>query len=186
MESDAPATRDAIEALGMLAEDDRLRVVSALVLGAGTAEAVGTVTGLGSRAVLKALSRLETGRLVVRAEGKWSVQTDRLRELVRSATPMVSSGGEGVDDPSAAAVLRAFIRDGRLTSIPAAHAKRLVVLDHIVRVFDPGVRYPEREVNALLRAFHHDCAALRRYLVDEGFLDRADRWYWRIGGTVEV
>ena len=42
-----------------------------------------------------------------------------------------------------------------------------VVLDHLVRVFEPGVRYPEREVNALLAVWHPDTAALRRYLVDD-------------------
>ncbi|WP_222710317.1 DUF2087 domain-containing protein [Quadrisphaera setariae] len=84
-------------------------------------------------------------------------------------------------------VLRAFLdADGRLTSIPVKRAKRLVVLDLIARVFEPGERYPELEVNALLRAFHDDVAALRRYLVDEGFLDRADGVYWRTGGSVDL
>ncbi len=78
------------------------------------------------------------------------------------------------------------MRDGRLTSIPAHRAKRLVVLDHLVRVFEPGVRYPEREVNALLAVWHPDTAALRRYLVDEGLLSRDAGVYWRSGGTVEV
>ena len=31
-----------------------------------------------------------------------------------------------------------------------------------------------------------DHAALRRYLVDEGFLTREESVYWRTGGTVEV
>ena len=60
-----------------------------------------------------------------------------------------------------------------------------MILDHVCRVFEPGVRYSEREVSVLLRAFHPDYAALRRYLVDEGFLARADGVYWRIGGTVD-
>jgi len=68
---------------------------------------------------------------------------------------------------------------GRLAQIPAARSNPLVVLDQIARVFEPGVRYPEREVSALLRAFHPDYAALRRYLVDEGFLSRDDGTYWR-------
>jgi hypothetical protein len=84
-------------------------------------------------------------------------------------------------------VLRAFLdEDGRLTALPAKRGKRLVVLDLVARVFEPGVRYPETEVNALLRAFHDDVAALRRYLVDEGFLDRHAGVYWRTGGTVEL
>jgi acetyl-CoA C-acetyltransferase len=70
--------------------------------------------------------------------------------------------------------------------IPAQHGKRVVVLRHLVRVFEPGVRYPEREVNALLAVWHPDVAALRRYLVDEGLLSRDAGRYWRSGGYGEV
>jgi hypothetical protein len=41
-------------------------------------------------------------------------------------------------------------------------------------------------VNVLLREFWHDHAALRRYLVDEGFLTRDNGEYWRSGGTVDT
>jgi hypothetical protein len=81
-------------------------------------------------------------------------------------------------------VLDAFVRDGRLVSIPTARAKRLIVLDHLAQQFEPGERYSEQMVNLILGRWHEDTAALRRYLVDEGFLDRADRQYWRSGGTV--
>jgi hypothetical protein len=59
-----------------------------------------------------------------------------------------------------------------------------VVLEHIAALFEPGVRYPEREVDAILRAWHPDHAALRRYLVDEQLLARDAGEYWRIGGPV--
>lgn len=84
-------------------------------------------------------------------------------------------------------VLRAFLTDdGRLHTIPAKHAKLLVVLDHLAQRFEPGERYAEAEVNAVLQEFHPDHAALRRYLVENGFLTREDAVYWRSGGTVEV
>lgn len=84
--------------------------------------------------------------------------------------------------------------DGRLHTIPTKHGKLLVVLDFLSQSFEPGVRYPEPQVNQVLAAFHADYAALRRYLVENGFLDRADRvsdgestWvYWRSGGTFDV
>jgi hypothetical protein len=109
-----------------------------------------------------------------------------LREALTTAQPAEVPEDHGATDPAEAAVLRAFLRGGRLASIPAQRAKRLVVLDHVARVFEPGERYAEREVNALLRAFHPDHAALRRHLVDEGFLSREHGSYWRSGGTVEV
>jgi hypothetical protein len=80
-------------------------------------------------------------------------------------------------------VLRAFVRNGRLISIPAARSKRLVVLDLVAQEFEPGRRYSESTVNLILGRFHADVAALRRYLVDEGLMERERGEYWRAGGT---
>lgn len=85
------------------------------------------------------------------------------------------------------AVLRTFLTpDGALISMPAKHGKRLVILDHVAQRFEPGHRYSEVEVNRMLRPVWADVAALRRYLVENGFLDRADGEYWRSGGSVDV
>ena len=77
-------------------------------------------------------------------------------------------------------ILRSFIVDGRLASIPARGRKRLVVLRFLLeRVFTETREYPEKEVNQRLAAFHPDVASLRRYLVDEGLVDRAAGLYRR-------
>lgn len=80
-------------------------------------------------------------------------------------------------------VLRTFMRDGRIVTMPAKRSRRLVLLDHVAQRFEIGVRYAEGEVNRRLRNAHDDYAALRRYLVDEGFLSREHGEYWRSGGT---
>ena len=76
--------------------------------------------------------------------------------------------------------------DGRLRTIPTKLSKLTVVLDHLAQEFEPGRTYPEAEVNEMLRRFHPDFAALRRYLVENGFMTREDNVYWRSGGTFEV
>lgn len=84
-------------------------------------------------------------------------------------------------------MLRAFLaEDGSLARIPSKHAKLLVVLDHLAQSFEPGRRYEEAEVTLVLRRFHPDHAALRRYLVENGFLTRDSGVYWRSGGTFDV
>jgi hypothetical protein len=83
-------------------------------------------------------------------------------------------------------VVERFMPGGRLVQMPAKRARRLVVLDQVARSFEPGRRYPEAEVNVVLRTFYDDYAALRRYLVDEGLLSREGGEYWRSGGTVET
>ena len=84
-------------------------------------------------------------------------------------------------------VLANFLtEDGRLRTIPSKHSKLLVVLDHLAQEFEPGRTYPESEVNETLKRFHPDFAALRRHLVENGFMTREDNRYWRSGGTFEV
>lgn len=81
-------------------------------------------------------------------------------------------------------ILARFFEGSRLKEIPTQAAKRRVVLERLVQEFEPGVRYPEREVNLTLQLFHVDYAALRRYLVDEDLMTRVDGVYWRSGGRV--
>jgi hypothetical protein len=83
-------------------------------------------------------------------------------------------------------IVRRFVRAGRLTVIPARRSKRRLVLDWLAQEFEPGRVYPEAAVNKVLVGFHPDFAALRRYLVDEGFMERRQGFYWRAGGTFDV
>ncbi|MBS3942013.1 MAG: DUF2087 domain-containing protein [Actinobacteria bacterium] len=85
-----------------------------------------------------------------------------------------------------AEVLGRFFTGERLTEIPSSRSKRLVVLERLALEFEPGRRYAEPEVNDLLGRFNDDYASLRRYLVDEGLLDREAGVYWRSGGRVFV
>ena len=82
--------------------------------------------------------------------------------------------------------LRVFVRDGRIVTLPARLARRRLLLDAVAQGFETGVRYPERVVNSFLARLYGDHAALRRYLVDEGFLSRDHGEYWRTAGTVDT
>ena len=82
--------------------------------------------------------------------------------------------------------LRVFVRGGRIATIPARLARRRLLLDIVAQGFEPGVRYPERAVNSFLGELYDDHAAMRRYLVDEGFLSRDHGEYWRSAGTVDT
>ncbi|WNV74666.1 DUF2087 domain-containing protein [Geodermatophilus sp. DSM 44513] len=177
---------DAATIAGLLADPTRLKVVAALALGAGTLERVAEVAGLPLRDVALAARRLGRAGLVRRDGHGLELLTAHFGAAARAAAEAAPPPEPLSADPAEDAVLSAFVREGRLVSIPAQHSKRRVVLEHLVRVFDAGVRYPEREVNALLAVWHPDTAALRRYLVDEGLLTREAGLYWRIGGWVDV
>jgi ADP-ribose pyrophosphatase YjhB (NUDIX family) len=171
--------------VGLLAEPERLQVVSALALGAGTIPEVAAAAGMDPRAVVRALRRLERGGLVSREKDQLTLHADRFKEAAREAAP--DEPGEPLSaDPATDAVLRAFTRDGRITALPSSRAKLRLLLGHVARIFEPGLRYAEAEVNAMLKPWHPDHAMLRRYLYDEGLLDRAQGEYWRIGGWVDT
>ncbi len=79
-----------------------------------------------------------------------------------------------------------YFRDASEPVLPRRRAARLKVLDALAAQFQPGQKYPEATVNAVLYRFHPDFCALRRYLVEEGFMDRDGGLYWRAGGTFDV
>ncbi|MEN3306746.1 MAG: hypothetical protein V7603_2948 [Micromonosporaceae bacterium] len=171
---------------GLLAEDERIRAFAAVVLGAATPGEVAARTGLSAREAVRALGRLQQGGLVRTAGGRLVADLAAFKDAIREYGP-VPVPEEPLDpDREKAAVLRAFIRDGRLVQVPVARGKRRIVLEHLAACFEPGVRYPERAVDAILRAFIDDYASIRRYLIDEGLLARADGVYWRTGGYVDV
>jgi hypothetical protein len=77
-------------------------------------------------------------------------------------------------------IVRTFIRDGQLVSIPAKPSKRDLLLPVILdRCFPDDRQYEESEVNMRLALLHPDVAALRRYLVDGGWMTREAGVYRR-------
>lgn len=77
-------------------------------------------------------------------------------------------------------VIRAFVRDGRLVSIPAKSKKRDLLLPYLLDLAFPEDRdYEEKEVNQRLALLNPDVAALRRHLIDGRLMTRANGIYRR-------
>ena len=85
------------------------------------------------------------------------------------------------DDPLfEARVLRAFVRGGRLASIPARERKKRVVLRWLVdQVLPDDTPVEERELNMRIALLNPDASALRRYLVDSRLAERQGMTYRR-------
>jgi hypothetical protein len=80
-------------------------------------------------------------------------------------------------------VLRSFVRGDRLASIPARDRKRQVILRFLVeKVLPDAAPVAERDLNMRLALWHPDVAALRRYLVDAGLVERSGMTYRRSSG----
>lgn len=76
-------------------------------------------------------------------------------------------------------IIRSFFEYGKLKSIPAQRKKKRVVLEEIVKAFEPGRIYAEREVNLIIADTFDDFCTLRRDMIAEGLMARDQRGYWR-------
>jgi hypothetical protein len=74
----------------------------------------------------------------------------------------------------------AFVRDGRLTSLPSRRPMLEAACAFLAERFEVDRLYDEREVNDILADDAPDVATLRRMLVDRGYLGRVSGGaYWR-------
>lgn len=62
--------------------------------------------------------------------------------------------------------------NGPLSSFPKKEKRKIIILQQLVRRFEPKREYSEKEVNAILEAAFADYVTLRRYLIEYGFMDR--------------
>ncbi len=104
----------------------------------------------------------------------------KARAVLAQSHPKVKSDDFEGDDYDRKILSSYIAVDGSLKSIPTQHKKLMVILHHIVKQFQPGIRYPEKQVNEILRRFHEDYAALRRYLVDNRLMAREKGEYWTL------
>ncbi|MCL2811284.1 MAG: DUF2087 domain-containing protein [Clostridia bacterium] len=74
-----------------------------------------------------------------------------------------------------------FYRDGKLTQMPARHAKKRAVMLRFFALFEPERVYSDQEVKELIAPIWPDYAEVRRFLCDTGLLQRTKdgRSYWR-------
>lgn len=171
-----------------LGDANRLKIVGLLAQRSHTVEELAGLLDLGASTVSHHLSRLaKVGLVAARAEGYYaiySLRTDVLEEMARRLLskenlPRLADVGF---DSFERKVMTAFTEaDGRIRAFPAQEKKYLALLRHVVKAFEPGARYSEKEVNQILARFHEDTARLRRDLVDYHFMTRegGGGQYWR-------
>jgi len=175
--------------LRALADPERLRIAGALAAADAEAATLAETLTLPIARVRRHLTRLANAGIArVQPDHRtYRLDVETLRWAAEQVGPPREAGiALGAANEDEEAVLRAFFREGRLVEIPTKASKRRIVLERVALEFEPGVRYDEREVNVIVGAFHPDHASLRRYLVDEGFLDREGGEYWRSGGRIDV
>lgn len=107
------------------------------------------------------------------------ILSETLDDLIRLSQPHLT--GAVAQDAYREKVLKTFIKQGRLTHLPAQLKKRQVILEFLVTEFEPGRLYEEKEVNQILLEFHEDVATLRREMIMNKLMTRERGIYQRVG-----
>jgi hypothetical protein len=122
----------------------------------------------------KALGKLLGSGLVERAGDSFVVRPETFRAAM-------GEPDSGPTMPGASARVSALFSRGRLVSVPRPGALRTELLRYLLQRFGQDRAYSEQEIAELLEPVYGDHAAVRRYLVDEGLMDRDNLGtYWRV------
>jgi predicted transcriptional regulator len=172
-----------------LADKNRLKIVGLLAEKPYSVEELATLLGLKPPTVSHHLAKLvDVGLVRSHTESYYNVyqlDPEMLREKTRSmfSPQELSTVISEVDaDAYDKKVIRDYTRrDGSLKTLPAQQKKLEAILRYVVKAFDVGKRYSEKQVNETLARYHEDTATLRRELVGFGLMQREGGGgeYWR-------
>ena len=176
--------------LKAIADANRLKILGLLAKQPCTVEQLAALLGLGASTVSHHLSKLSDAGLVSATAHSYynyyRLEKDRYEQMSLRLLPVenLSAMVTAVDDSAydRKIVNNYLLPDGRLKTLPAQQKKLLAVLRHVTRLFEPGRRYSEREVNEMLGRLYADTASLRRELVGYKLMEREGGGgdYWRI------
>jgi hypothetical protein len=178
-----------LEFFKALADPNRLRIIGMLAYQPLSGEQMAEMLKLRASTVSHHLSYLvHVGLVSARPESYYNVysfQADALekmaRQLLRSETLPAIAADVDVDAYDRKVLKDFCTADGKIKAFPAQRKKFEAVLRYVLRAFEPGVRYSEKEVNQIIARFNEDTATLRRELVDYHWLKREGGGgaYWR-------
>ena len=169
-----------------LADESRIKILALIGTRELSVQEIAAAIALTPATVSHHLSRLRDAGLVeARRDSYYTVYRfqqqpllDALRTLADGQAAQAQQGDLDLDRYDQQ-VLSNYLVGSRLSTIPAQHKKRAVILRFLARQFEHDRRYSEKEVNRLLVEYHEDVATLRRELVMARLLTRQDGIYWR-------
>ena len=173
---------DPADIIRVVADPVRLALLGRAAEGTLALDDVAANLDVPKRKVAESLGNLRAAGLI---DSELRLAVSRLQEVASRLPSAEAADAVIVEGPwtnQERDVLRRFFSGTRLVEIPTGRKKRTLVLERLAQEFEPGLRYQEQDVNFRLQLFHADYAALRRYMVDEGLLTRAEGVYWRSGG----
>ena len=182
-------TETLLEFFKAMAHESRLQIVGLLAERERSVQELAEALALTEPTVSHHLALLKRlGIVTARAQGttRWHALDRGALEKLAARVLQPAQARSARSQPKAAEdfdakVLKAFVdAEGWLSHMPASRKKRGAVLRWLMRDFEAGRRYAEKEVNDAIQRHHWDSATLRRELVGHKMLARKDRIYWRL------
>jgi hypothetical protein len=179
-----PTNAEMLDFFKALGDADRLKILGLLATEALTLTQISERMAMRPLDAHKHLSQLEMQRLVEKSGDVYRASSaaveQKARAVLANSRPKADPNRfEG--DAEERKTLNAYCRsDGSLKEIPTKDKKLRIILNYLLPNFEQGQRYPEKQVNEILKRFHEDYASLRRYLVDYGLMARENGEYWVI------
>ena len=178
-----------------LADANRLKIVGLLAGHSYSVEELAALLNLKPSTVSHHLSKLaQVGLVCAQTESYYNVYylkekalEEKTRRLLSRQDFTTAAGDVDLGTYDRKVIADFSRRDGSLKTIPAQRKKLEAVLRHIVKAFEPGKRYSEKQVNKILSGFHEDTASLRRELIGYGLMKREGGGgeYWRVEKQAE-
>jgi len=176
---------DVLQLFKCLADASRLLILRSLGREDMYVEQLAERLGLSSATVSSHLKKLEdVGVVQSRKEQYYSVYSlcsgmlsHNILDLIRRGEHDVVGDARELDYRKK--ILSTFMRDGRITKMPAQLKKKLILIEEIGRSFEKGVPYSEKEVNHKIIEFYDDFCMVRRFFVDYGLFSREQDVYFK-------
>lgn len=182
-------SEEAVAFFKALADANRLKIVGLLAQQPYSVEELAALLNLKASTVSHHLAKLaQAGLVSAKADSYYNVYQLDEKALESKSRSVFSQENlaASVVDVDADAYDRKVIadysnKDGSLKTIPAQRKKLEAILRYVVKAFEPGKRYSEKQVNEKLAKYHEDTASLRRELVGYGLMKREGGGgeYWR-------
>ncbi|MFX0548990.1 DUF2087 domain-containing protein [Hathewaya histolytica] len=107
------------------------------------------------------------------------LDNNNLCEIHKTAT-MIDHRYNITEEEKMNVIKNNFDSNGALKTYPVKEKKKVIILEEIIKNFNKGKFYTEKDINKILKRIYEDYATLRRALVEYGFIDRTDDCskYW--------
>lgn len=169
--------------LKLLADQTRLDILNLLLKTDSYVEKIACELSLTPATICYHLKKMEAAGIVNSSRSQFYIIYSLNREIFEKPLYELIKKEEDfidVEEKYRKEVVSHFFKYGKLTQIPTQRKKREIVLFEILKQFEYGREYDEKEVNLIIQRYHEDYCTLRREMIAFGMMTRHREVYKRI------